>query len=43
MLVCNYATRVTTGATPLVCEILHACDRWRTIAQIQAATCGALA
>ena len=38
MLVCNYATRVTTGATPLVCEILHACDRWRTIAQIQAAT-----
>jgi SagB-type dehydrogenase family enzyme len=38
MLVCNYATRVTTGATPLVCEILHACDRWRTIAQIRAAT-----
>ena len=38
MLVCNYATRVTTGATPLVCEILHACDHWRTIGQIRAAT-----
>lgn len=29
MLVCNYATRVTTEATPLVCEILHACEGWR--------------
>jgi SagB-type dehydrogenase family enzyme len=35
MLVCNYATRVTTAANPLVTEILHACGRWRTISEIQ--------
>jgi SagB-type dehydrogenase family enzyme len=38
MLVCNYATRVTTEANPLVCEILHACDRWRSIAEIRRRT-----
>jgi SagB-type dehydrogenase family enzyme len=38
MLVCNYATRVTTEASPLVCELLHACSRWCTIADIRAAT-----
>jgi SagB-type dehydrogenase family enzyme len=38
MLVCNYATRVTTEATPLVCELLHACDRWRTLGEIGATT-----
>jgi SagB-type dehydrogenase family enzyme len=38
MLVCNYATRVTTEATPLVCELLHACDRWRTVGEIRATT-----
>ena len=38
MLVCNYATRVTTEASPLVCELLHACSAWRTIADIRAIT-----
>ena len=38
MLVCNYATRVTTEANPLVCEILHACDRWRSFDEIAAQT-----
>jgi SagB-type dehydrogenase family enzyme len=35
MLVCNYATRVTAAATPLVCQILHGCDRWRTLTEIE--------
>lgn len=34
MLVCNYATRVTTQANPLVCEILYACNGWRSIDEI---------
>jgi SagB-type dehydrogenase family enzyme len=38
MLVCNYATRVTTEASPLVCELLHACSGWLTIADIRAIT-----
>jgi SagB-type dehydrogenase family enzyme len=38
MRVCNYATRVTTEANPLVCEILHACDRWRSIDEIRRRT-----
>jgi SagB-type dehydrogenase family enzyme len=38
MLVCNYATRVTTAANPLVCEILHACDRWRSVEEIRRQT-----
>ena len=38
MLVCNYATRVTTEVSPLVCELLHACSAWRTIADIRAIT-----
>jgi SagB-type dehydrogenase family enzyme len=38
MLVCNYATRITTEASPLVCEILHTCDRWRSIAEIRRQT-----
>jgi SagB-type dehydrogenase family enzyme len=34
MLVCNYATRITTEANPLVCEILHACGQWCSLDDI---------
>ncbi len=38
MLVCNYATRITTAGNPIVCEILHACDRWRSVDEIRSQT-----
>jgi len=31
----NYATRQTTGATPLIIQILEACDTWQTLAALQ--------
>ena len=31
----NYATRHTTDADPLVCELLNFCGHWRTLAEIE--------
>jgi SagB-type dehydrogenase family enzyme len=33
----NYATRHTTEADPLVCELLNLCGQWRTLAEIESA------
>jgi SagB-type dehydrogenase family enzyme len=38
LLICNYATRVTTEGTPVVCELLHRCDKWITIDAIRERT-----
>jgi len=38
MLVCNYATRVTTQSTPLVCELLDVCGAWLTLGEIRQRT-----
>jgi SagB-type dehydrogenase family enzyme len=38
LFVCNYATRVTTEATPLVCELLHVCHSWISIHAIRERT-----
>ena len=32
--ICNYATRQTAHASPLVCEILDSCNDWRTLEEI---------
>jgi SagB-type dehydrogenase family enzyme len=38
LVVCNYATRVTAAATPLVCELLDFCGSWKTPDQLLAAS-----
>jgi len=38
LFICNYATRVTTEGTPVVCQLLDACDRWIAIDSIRERT-----
>jgi SagB-type dehydrogenase family enzyme len=38
LFICNYATRVTTEGTPIVCELLHVCDSWVSIPGVRART-----
>lgn len=38
LFISNYATRVTTEGTPVVCELLHACDSWVSIDAIRERT-----
>jgi len=38
LFISNYATRVTTEGTPVVCELLHACDAWIAIDAIRERT-----
>ena len=35
LVVCNYATRTTAPATPLICDILNACSDWNSVARIE--------
>lgn len=38
LLISNYATRMTTEGTPVVCELLHVCDSWISIDAIRGRT-----
>lgn len=38
LVACNYATRVTAAATPLVCELLDLCAGWTTLDQLLVAS-----
>jgi SagB-type dehydrogenase family enzyme len=35
LVVCNYATRTTAPATPLICDLLNACSDWNSVARIE--------
>ncbi len=38
LFISNYATRVTTEGTPVVCELLHVCDSWISLDAIRGRT-----
>ena len=38
LFISNFATRVTTEGTPVVCELLHVCDRWISLDGIRGRT-----
>ena len=35
LVICNYATRTTAAATPLICDLLNACTDWKSVAGIE--------